>query len=548
MIHHLRGNTLPRLRPATLRRLVARVDPVALAAFLLPLLLYTLTLAPTIYNLDSAELTTAVATDGIVRATGYPLYLLLGKLWSWLPIGDVGYRLNLFSALCGAATILLLDRTLRRLQIGPWARFGALGLLATAPYFWALSLIAEVYTLHTALMAGTLLLLLRWAEKPGPRRLAWPILLATLSLGNHAATVLLLPGYVFFVLATHPRQLTKPRVWLAGLLALLAGASIFLLLPLRYTAAPAFNYAGRYDATGAFIPVDLTTIEGIWWLLSGKTFSGQMFAYRLNELWPQVAHFGRQLWAAFFAIGLTPALLGIVHLARPNRPQTNRPLPHRPLLGLLLLAFLANTIFYVNYRVVDKSTMFLPAFVVWAIWLAVGYHVLINWLEDTRTRARPLLYGIIGGAVLLALLWNWTRVDLSHDWSTREQSEAILQQVQEDAIIFGWWETAPALQYLQLVEGRRPDVTIINRFLISGPDMAQLIRSQLGRRPVYINNPSIELLRTARASAVGPLYLLEPLKPNPGDSGSQKSSRRLVKNAEKAAKDAPSTVTEPPGG
>jgi len=509
MVDHLHGYCLQRQFSAIWRWPKTKPDPYALASFCLPLLFYALTLAPTIYNLDSAELTTAVATNGIVRATGYPLYLVLGKLWSWLPVGDMGYRLNLFSAICGATTIFLLDQILRRLKVDPWARLGALGLLATAPYFWALSLIAEVYTLHTALMAGTILLLMRWAETPSPRRLAWPILLTMLSLGNHAATVLLLPGFAYFVLGSHPREVLKARVWFAVALALAGGAAIFLVLPLRYAAAPAFNYAGHYDPTGTFVPVDLGRIEGIWWLVTGKSFAGQMFAYRLVELWPQVIDFGRQLWVAFFAIGIAPAILGLVRLIR-----------HDKRFGLmLLLLFLANAIFYINYRVIDKVTMFLPAYVVWAIWLAAGYKALIDWLGHTASvvAARKIVIGVLAGAVVLALAWNWSRVDLSQDWSTRQQSEAILQQVQNNALIFGWWETAPGLQYLQLVEGQRSDVTVINRFLISSPDMNQLIRSELGRRPIYINDPSIELLRVARASPAGSLYLLEPLDVSPGD-------------------------------
>ena len=63
-----------------LREWVAQLDWVAVGMFALPLFLYWLTLAPTIYNLDSAEFTTAVATNGIIRATGYPLYLLVGKI------------------------------------------------------------------------------------------------------------------------------------------------------------------------------------------------------------------------------------------------------------------------------------------------------------------------------------------------------------------------------------------------------------------------------------------------------------------------------------
>ena len=132
-----------------LREWLAQSDWFAVAVFALPLFLYWLTLAPTIYNLDSAEFTTAVATNGLIRATGYPLYLLLGKIWMWLPLSsDMGYRLNLFSAFLSALTLLQGEYILRRLKVGPWLRLGALGLLATAPYFWAMSLIAEVYTMH----------------------------------------------------------------------------------------------------------------------------------------------------------------------------------------------------------------------------------------------------------------------------------------------------------------------------------------------------------------------------------------------------------------
>ena len=222
------ANSLPRWRlPVQLRQLrsvsLKTIDQRTLLAFGLPFVLYLLTLAPTIYNLDSAELTTAAATGGIVRATGYPLYLLLGRVWSWLPIGDVGFRMNLFSAFCGALTIALAERILRRMQVSAWARFAALGLLACAPFFWAMSLIAEVYTLHTALMAGIILLLLRWAESPTPRRLALVGLTVGLSLGHHAATVLLLPGCAWYILSVAPRRALAPRALIPAIGALLLG-------------------------------------------------------------------------------------------------------------------------------------------------------------------------------------------------------------------------------------------------------------------------------------------------------------------------------------
>lgn len=489
-----------------------------LVPFILPFVLYLLTLAPTIYNLDSAELTTAVATNGIVRATGYPLYLLLGKLFAWLPIGDMGYRLNLFSAVCGALTILLADRILQRLAVGGWVRLGTLGLLATAPYFWAMSLVAEVYTLHTALMAGVILLLLHWNASPSTGRLAAVALLLGLSMGNHAATVLLVPGCVWFVATRERQEWLLPHIITAVLGAALAGAAVYLLIPWRYGLDPSFNYAGQYDATGAFVPVDLQTWAGFWWLISGRAFAGQMFGYGLGELGAQIAGFGAQLWLAFFAIGVGPGLWGAAVLLRRDRR----------LGGMLLLMFLANAIFYINYRVVDKVSMYLPAYLVWALWVGVGYQAIVNGVRATAVARRweHLLQGVMVAAVLLALVWNWTRVDLSDDWSTRAQSVAILQRVQPNALIFGWWDTVPAVQYLQLVEGQRPDVTAINRFLISGPDMNQLILRELGRRPIYIDNPSVDLLRQARVTAVGPLYLLAPRDAAPAPAASRKSSNR----------------------
>ncbi|MCB8924177.1 MAG: DUF2723 domain-containing protein [Ardenticatenaceae bacterium] len=488
---------------ADARQWVARLDWLSVAVFVAPLLLYWLTLAPTIYNLDSAEFTTAVATNGIIRATGYPLYLLLGKIWTWLPLSsDMGYRLNFFSAFLSALTLLQVEYILRRLQVGPWLRLGAIGLLATAPYFWAMSLIAEVYTLHTALMAGIILSLLRWADAPTPLRLALPIFLMTASMGNHMATVLLVPGAVWYVLTSHPTQFKNWRVWAAGGTAVLLGLSIFLILPVRYASQPIFNYAGEYDASGTFFPVNLQSLDGLWWMITGETFAGLMFGYQLSELWPQVAAYGVQLWTAFLAIGIGPGLLGLGVLTRRNWR----------LGGLLLLMFLANAIFYINYRVVDKDTMFLPTYLIWAIWLGVGYQQLFIWLKtQTQPLVSPrLIHYLAVGAVVVAAGLNWQLVDRSDDWSTREMAETILLEVEPNALVLGWWDTVPAVQFLQLVEGQRPDVQALNRFLISGEAMEQLVLSQIEERPIYINNPSMTLLQHTTAVPMGPIYKLEP--------------------------------------
>jgi hypothetical protein len=490
--------------PVALQRIASLVDQRTIVAFGLPFLLYILTLAPTIYNLDSAELTTAAATGGLVRSTGYPLYLLIGRFWSRIPVGDVGYRMNLFSAVCGALTVALAERILRRLRVGPWAIIGALGLLACSTYFWALSLIAEVYTMHTALMAGLILSLLHWGENPQPRRLALVGLVLGLSLSHHAATVLLVPGCVWYVVTVAPRRAIKPRSLLPALAALLLGLSVYLYLPICYAADPAFNYVGHYNARGDFVPVNLQTVKGLWWLISGRPFASNMFGYEGIELWREVKQFGVHLWQTFLGVGIGPGLLGMVVLWRRNWQ----------LGGMLLLMFVSNAGFYIDYRVADKVTMFLPAYLIWALWLGVGYQWLLQWVTDVDDAAiRHLsalsLYAIVIGVVLFSLSWNWPLANLSDDWSACERGEEILEEVEPNALIFGWWDTVPVVEYLQLVEGERPDVKAINRFLITADNIRSLIKQDIVRRPIYIDSVPSSLPRFVEAKAVDPLYRLQ---------------------------------------
>ncbi len=482
----------------------------SVVAFCLPFILYILTLAPTIYNLDSAELTTATVTGGLMRATGYPLYLLLGRLWAFLPVGDFGYRMNLFSAFNGALTVLMVERILFRLKVGHWATLCTIGLLSAAPFFWSLSLVAEVYTLHTALMAMIVLLLMNWEKHPSPEGLGGITFILGLSMGHHLATALLIPGAIWYVFVTHPRRALTPRGVFLALTGGLAGLSIYLFLSFRFLGAPEFNYAGTYDATGQFHPINLATPAGLWWLITGKSFAAQMFAYQGKELWKEIVWYVGHLARAFFVIGLGPGLLGMVVLARRNWK----------LAGMFILMFGLSTFFYVDYRVLDKETMFLPTYVVWAVWLGLGTQWLLDWVKaeigGKNLWAGHLVQGFMGLSVISAILLTGPTVDLSDDWSTRNRGEAILEVVGPDALVLGWWDTVPVVQYLQLVEGQRPDVQALNRFLIPFDDLTLLVRQEIGHRPVYINELPLDWQDTFTVKKAGPLYqiLLRPVGDN----------------------------------
>ncbi len=478
-------------------------------AFLAPLAIYILTLAPTIYNLDSAELTTAAATGGLLRSTGYPLYLIIGRFWSRMPLGDVGYRMNLLSAVMGSLTVGGVALILRQIHVGRLATIAAVGLLATAPYFWSLSLVAEVYTLHTALMTSLILAVLFWSRRPGYQTLGLVGLIVGLSLSHHLATALLVPGVIWFLLWSDPRRALRPGSILAAMGGLLLGLSLYLYLPYLQAASPAFNYAGVYDASGIFHPVNLQTPGGLWWLISGQAFATQMFAYTAGELIGEAWWLIRHIWRAFFFVGLGPGILGSLLVFRRNRA----------LGGMLLLMFAFSAGFYLQYRVVDKDTMFLPAYVIWALWLGIAFQWLLNLLgardpADLKTGLLTALKITLIGSVLAALAWNWKAVDLSNDYTTRERGEAILAAAAPEALVLGWWDTVPVIQYLQLVEGKRPDITPMNLFLIDRNELRALVLAQLGQRPIYLDGPASEIDGRLRGRPAGPLFEIQLREPD----------------------------------
>ncbi|MGB5138628.1 MAG: DUF2723 domain-containing protein, partial [Candidatus Zixiibacteriota bacterium] len=85
--------------------------------FLSTLILYLVTAYPTVAYIDSGELAVANWTLGIAHPTGYPLYTLIGRLFSLLPLELIKSQI-LFGALSTAvATMVISISLIRFLQL-----------------------------------------------------------------------------------------------------------------------------------------------------------------------------------------------------------------------------------------------------------------------------------------------------------------------------------------------------------------------------------------------------------------------------------------------
>lgn len=414
-------------------------------------LVYLRTLAPGVYGFDSAELATGVFAQGIIHPPGYPLYLLIGRLFSLLPVGDIAYRLNIMSAFFGALTVVLLFSlgVLLTGRAGPaWVSAAILGF---SVYFWQMSIVAEVYTLHTALLAGTLLLALIW------RRTGWTwvqllfAFLYGLSLSNHTSSLLFAPGLVWIIIRSNRWEWKRWGRSIAMFGGFLLGLSPYLYLAVRAQAGPLLNYvATSYD-------VDLTSWRGLFWMMSGQAYRFFSFGYALPELPSEILRFGSFLSRSFVGVGVPLGVFGLVRGLRRDLDV---------FVGLLV-SFLATAIFYVNYRVADKDTMFLAAYLLWAVFLLEGFLYVEHWLRTrgaseiwAKARFVPVLVFFL--VFLPAPILNWRWVDMHDANAFSRYARTVLSASEPNALVIAPWSQAVVLEYFQVVEGQRPDIKVVN--------------------------------------------------------------------------------------
>ena len=471
-------------------------------AVVVPFVVYLRTMAPTVYGLDSAELTTGSYVLGIVHSPGSPLFLLLGHVFTWLPFGDVGYRVNLLSAVAAAVGVGFVYLVLLRLTRDALLSLAGSWCLAFTYYFWVSALAAELYALHACFVAGLILLALRWYERPGPLELCGFTFGFGLATGNHLSMSVLAPGYAYLLTAAPVDRWRRPRVLLPAIGCGLLGACVYLYLPLRGMAGTPLDYARNWG-------VDVTTWQGFWWMVSGEMFGPRFFAVPATQLPTEVGLYAYRLWSNFVGLG---CLFGIVGLYD-DLPR------HRAIHVALLLMFAGHLAFMLTYNVGDKELMLVPTYLIWDVWVALGVQATVRYVAQ-RTSGRVALSA---GALLLVmsagnLVVNFGRVDISDDLSARQRGETLFSGLPPHSVFIGTWADVPILEYLQLVEHERPDVETMNLFFVHGSERAQFLASRLATgRPLYTSVPKLfgGVPATFEHEAACDCYRIE-VRPSPG--------------------------------
>lgn len=501
--------------------------------FLLSFMLYLIALAPTVGEHDTFEFQVLSYELGIAHPTGYPLYILLGKLFTFLPLGNVAYRVNLSSALFAATTVTVLYGIIYHVtRQRPASALAALT-FAFSYSFWSQAVVAEVYALNTLFVALICYLLVRCFHQTSfviqdsrsktrqktslMQHLAssipneqWGLLYAAsftygLSLTHHRTMLLLAPAIIAYVLLNRPGLLFHLRHIILLLIAFTAPlVGVYLYIPLR------------------------------WWRIHGQIMThseftnlvlGTRFAAALRwDAWFQqldrLLIYLRILLEQYPAPALGLALLGFIWLFWPKKPRGRYPSWKEGV--FLLMAFIAYVLFGLSYYVPDVSLFLIPSHLIIAIGLGAGIASSCQLLQEASARfhrlAQPVRRSLnrsviltVFGMLPLSLVWiNMPRVDRSHEYALYDWGRYVLQQeLPPGAVILADSEKIAPLYYLQRVERMRPD-TETGVFPDEESNRTELQRRLSEGRPVFLARFLPGLEGTYHLRSLGPLVEVSP--------------------------------------
>ena len=466
---------------------------VALALGAATFALYLRTLAPGLLFGDPGEFQFAVPTLGLVHPTGYPLYTLLGWLWSHLlPFHDPAWRMNAFSALWGGVAVGLTYLVAGRcvalaagLEVWPrrfTALFSAL-LFALSGLLWSQAVVAEVYTLHLAFVALILWLTLDVSGMWNSGRWLLLAFIFGLSLTHHRTTLLLAPALLVPLWTAARRSLNRSKLWQAALLVL-TPLLLYAYIPWRGGQSP---YLHIRLAPDRLLHVYQNTVSGFLRWTFGTDFAGELRS--VSAAWGQLPYAGRLLASEVPPMLLAVAAVGIIALIVRG---------HWRLLALTGLYFLAQLVFNLFYGIGDVIVLYTPLIFIVSLWAGVGLAVLLSLLHlprFTATWERTLTAVVLILAIAFPL-WKGARVmplvDRSQDRSAREMWETLLAaSPPEDAILVSndRDEMTPIF-YLQQVDGRGRALAGFFPLITPDPawqDIGTTVETLLaGSRPVYL--------------------------------------------------------------
>ena len=451
---------------------------------------YLLTIAPSVIQIDTGELAAVQCTLGIAHPTGYPLFTILGYVFSLIPLPVTKiFQMNLLAALYCSTAVSIFTFT-AKIVLDNWnsfqfikhfkektkskkkesakvvqtassssveisetykissAIFGGL-FLALSKTFWFQSTSVEVYSLHLLLITLIILALVKaflHSDKESSISKYWIIFAITLALGfsNHMTTLLIIPGVAYLYFTKNGFAVKSLKQILFMLLIFFPILIlIYSYLPIRASQSPVMNWGNPIEWERIIRHISGQQYQV--WLFSSTEAAAKQFKYFVSNL-PNEFSFS-------LLIALAGLFVSFIYA--------------RKFFIFNIIVFLSTVLYSINYDINDIDSYFLLAYISLAFFTVFGIVQLILFANKNKMQL-IIPVSVIVLFVGLQFYSNYDEVNQRGNYIYEDYTKSILNTVPNNSIIFSyqWDYFISASYYFQLVEDYRKDVVVIDKELL----------------------------------------------------------------------------------
>lgn len=463
------------------------------------LALYIRTLAPSLLWGDSAEFQTLSYTLGMTHPSGYMTQIMIGKLFTLIPVGNIAYRVNLMSAFFGALAVAQVYLIVRLLGGQRIAGISAAMMLAFFPLFWWRALIAESYAPAAGMITTVWLLLLLWRRTQKWDYLFLAGLAGGLSVGIHSTVVMTAAGVLVTMLITARRRADWLGAAGGALLGIILTLSFFLYLDHNDPPSSIYNTVYRTNlSTIGLTKSDFDTpLERFFAIFPAGHFWSYYFTASADEVNRRLAEYlsFHPLWAIILVF------IGAIKLLVRNWRDALH-----PSLAFLVVWGFGVTVAFSVYR-----EFYTPAAIFVFVWYGLGAGAILRW-AGTLFKQKQIVVRVVQIviSILLIVLPVWhSRADLnlavksgyttfvrrehlypifSPDKAIRDATK-VIDRLEDDAILFADWDKLYSYVYTAQIQNDRTGISFHEAWIgdekkLSDSTIAY-IDANIDARPIY---------------------------------------------------------------
>jgi len=245
--------------------------------FIFFIYIYLFSVSPTYNSDDSPETTLAFYSLGIQHPPGYPLNTMLGKIFTFIPLGSLMFRANLmavfFNILTGFLIFLIMYRIIDfeknvfiKFFIAITASF--LFLFSVSVWRQGISAKGSIYSLNTFLTCLVIYCVLNY--KINIKYFYLFCFIYGLAMCNHwTSMIVIFPAFIIYMFFEKNRF--KFNNVFIGLILFFLGLSVYLFVFVRSKTQPIYSWG------------DTKTLDDFIWLISRAQYAGVETKHKIND-------------------------------------------------------------------------------------------------------------------------------------------------------------------------------------------------------------------------------------------------------------------------